>query len=77
MGTLGNQKAHNHFSINEEDLIERIKDLKSISSRSGVSLDLVIQLEISMQLNRLNSILIESGDHLDENLAGIGKILEE
>lgn len=77
MGTLGNQKSHNHFSVTEEDLTERIKDFQSIAMRSGVSLDLVVQLEISMQLNRLNSILIESGDHLDENLAGIGKILEE
>ncbi|EMC5609445.1 hypothetical protein VJQ89_005018, partial [Escherichia coli] len=44
---------------------------------TGVSVDTLIKLEIAMQLNRLNSILIENGDKMDENLAGIGEILQK
>lgn len=75
MGVLGKQPPRKAFSYSNNDLEDRIRDFQNISNELGVSIEVVINTEISMQLYRLNSILIQDGDKMDENLAGIGEII--
>ncbi len=75
MGVLGKQPPRDDFSYSNKDLEDRVRELQNISQKLGVSIEVVANTEISMQLYRLNSILIQDGDKMDENLAGIGEII--
>ena len=75
MGKLGNQPDRKDFIHSDLDLKERVKEFQIIAKSLGVTEEMVASTEISMQINRLNAILIESGDKMDENLAGIGDII--
>ncbi|BBU83162.1 hypothetical protein EIMP300_45620 [Escherichia coli] len=79
MGTLGNQPCRSRYEFDDFNLANphRAAALTKLAKETGVSVDTLIKLEIAMQLNRLNSILIENGDKMDENLAGIGEILQK
>ncbi len=77
MGTLGNQPCRSRYEFDDFNLANRATALTKLAKETGVSVDTLIKLEIAMQLNRLNSILIENGDKMDENLAGIGEILQK
>ena len=77
MGTLGNQPCRSRYEFDDFNLSNRAAALTKLAKETGVSVDTLIKLEIAMQLNRLNSILIENGDKMDENLAGIGEILQK
>ncbi|HAZ5746963.1 TPA: hypothetical protein J8D99_001402 [Escherichia coli] len=77
MGTLGNQPCRSCYEFDDFNLANRAAALTKLAKETGVSVDTLIKLEIAMQLNRLNSILIENGDKMDENLAGIGEILQK
>ena len=77
MGTLGNQPCRSRYEFDDFNLADRAASLTKGAKETGVSVDTLIKLEIAMQLNRLNSILIENGDKMDENLAGIGEILQK
>ena len=77
MGTLGNQPCRSRYELDDFNLANRAAALTKLAKETGVSVDTLIKLEIAMQLNRLNSILIENGDKMDENLAGIGEILQK
>ncbi|GAB0439506.1 hypothetical protein KYE057_29800 [Escherichia coli] len=77
MGTLGNQPCRSRYKFDDFNLANRAAALTKLAKETGVSVDTLIKLEIAMQLNRLNSILIENGDKMDENLAGIGEILQK
>ena len=77
MGTLGNQPCRSRYEFADFNLANRAAALTKLAKETGVSVDTLIKLEIAMQLNRLNSILIENGDKMDENLAGIGEILQK
>lgn len=77
MGTLGNQPCRSRYEFDDFNLANRVAALTKLAKETGVSVDTLIKLEIAMQLNRLNSILIENGDKMDENLAGIGEILQK
>ena len=77
MGTLGNQPCRSRYEFDDFNLANRAAALTKLAKETGVSVDTLIKLEIAMELNRLNSILIENGDKMDENLAGIGEILQK
>lgn len=77
MGTLGNQPCRSRYEFDDFNLANRAAPLTKLAKETGVSVDTLIKLEIAMQLNRLNSILIENGDKMDENLADIGEILQK
>lgn len=77
MGRLGKQPLRGDYSFTDTALEERAIQLKQLAADISVPLEALVKIEMSMQLNRLNSILIEDGNNMDENLAGLGEILKE
>lgn len=77
MGTLQHQEPRKFHSINKEDIITSIETLKKIASQSKLSIDQVIKIVEIKELERKNDLYVANGDIHDEQMSGIGYLLEE
>lgn len=77
MGTLYDQPHRNYRGIEaEHDLDVVLKEMIRLSKEYGVSVTDVIALANVMELKRRNSLFVDNGNIFDEQMAGIGHILD-
>lgn len=77
MGTLFEQKPREFLHIDEKAIINEIETLKKIASKTKLSIDQVIKISEIKQLKRKNNLYVHNGDIHDEQMSGIGTLLEK
>ena len=75
MGTLLEQKPRNYKSVEIEQVEERLKEFKDIADVNKVSLSDVIATAKILELERRNNLFVANGDIHDEQMSGLGEIL--
>lgn len=77
MGTLFNQLPRKKHRVEIQDLMAAADDIKTVAEESGLKTETVAEIYKAEALNRFTECYIENGDVKDEQLMGIGEILEE
>lgn len=77
MGTLFSHGPRPYHSVNQNDVVSFIKEIKHIIKVTGYTFNDVMRIYEYLEYQRQNDIAIDDGDFMDENLSGIGHILEE
>ncbi len=74
MGTLGGQPPRNEF---HRDLDSFLKDLADLCKKHDVAMETVIEAKKVLELERQNNIAVQNGDYHDEQMGGLGDILQQ
>ena len=77
MGTLKNQEPRKFQMVCENHIISEINSLKNIAKTTQTTYDQVIATCNMLELRRKNDLYVNNGDAFDEQMAGLGKILNE
>ena len=77
MGTLFNQLPRKRHTVEIRHLMAAADDIKTVAEESGLTTETVAEIYKAEALNRITECYIENGDVKDEQLMGIGEILEE
>lgn len=77
MGTLINQPPRDYKTIDQHDVINEIKSIEEIADVTGFSVDQVIKVRSILEMKRRNSLYVANGDIFDEQIGGIGQLIEE
>jgi hypothetical protein len=77
MGTLFNQDPRKSLHIEDKEIINEIEILKKIASKTKLSIDQVIKISEIKQLERKNNLYVSNGDIHDEQMSGIGLLLDK
>lgn len=77
MGTLKDQPKRISPYINNIDLQEIFKTCKELGTKNGISIDSAIEIYKTALLEQNNNLYFDNGQRFDEQIAGIGKLLEE
>lgn len=77
MGTLFNQPKRKYQSISSDHLDSFIQDIASLSKKHGISVSDAIAAARVLELSRQNDLYVSNGDIFDEQIAGIGELLEK
>ena len=77
MGTLTDQPPRKHHRIDAEDVTDFIKEAKAIAKNQKVELSDVLEAYRILELKRKNTLYVTNGDIFDEQMAGLGKLIEE
>lgn len=77
MGTLFNQQPRKYQHKNDiNTIIDEIKKIKSIRDETGLTYDQVIETCNMLELRRKNDLYVANGDIFDEQMSGIGSLLD-
>lgn len=74
MGTLLNQPIRDRFDFYYDHLIGRAEFLIETSKGLGITLDQLIEIVKTMEMERQNDLYVSNGDIHDEQMSGIGEI---
>ena len=77
MGTLSNQPPRNYRNVELEDLDDFLSTAVEISKKHKISVSDVIAASRVPQLKRANDLYVANGDAFDEQIAGIGELVEK
>ena len=77
MGTLFNQKEREHEEVTEENLESFLGTAARLAKKHKVSISDVIATKHALELERQNKLAVRSGDTLDEQLAGLGELVQD
>jgi len=73
MGTLRNQPPRDHF---HQDLDSLLTELGAIGNKHNINIATAIEAKKALEFERQNNITVQNGDYHDEQMAGLGDILE-
>jgi len=76
MGTLFDQSARESCHVNELDLEIFIKNAIDLSRGSKITVSEVIEAKKVLELERRNNLAKRNGDAFDEQMAGLGTLLQ-
>ena len=76
MGTLFQQLNRSKYDNEEYNINSLIADLKDLEENEGFTKDQAIEFLKVAQLRRRNNLYRNNGDAWDEQIAGIGEILQ-
>lgn len=77
MGTLFNQSPRKYqHKCDANTIINEIETIKSIQTKTGLTYDQVIDTYNMLELRRKNDLYVANGDIFDEQMSGIGSLLE-
>ena len=76
MGTLFEQPKRYKSDNEEYNINSLIADLKDLEENEGFTKDQAIEFLKAAQLRRRNNLYQNNGDAWDEQIAGIGEILQ-
>lgn len=76
MGTLFNQNPRNMRRFHEADIMNEISLLKDLSKAMDITYDQVVDTCRMLELRRRNDLYVNNGDTFDEQMAGLGILLE-
>ncbi len=77
MGTLFDQPVRKRYRIEREDLFYEIDTIKEVAKKNNLDIDKVIDIYKVASINRFIDCYVANGDIFDEQMAGIGEILQE
>lgn len=77
MGTLFNQPERKLFRVSTDHLDSFLKDITSLSKKHGIPVSDAIAAARVLELERQNDLYVSNGDIFDEQIAGIGELLEK
>jgi len=77
MGTLFDQPIRQSLYIEEQDILNYIEILTKISTKTKLPLDQVIKIAEIKQLERRNNLYVSNGDVHDEQMSGLGDLLNK
>ena len=76
MGTLQSQPARNYRHMGMTEVMSEIKDIQSVAKNANVTFDQALRVFELLELRRRNSLFVDNGNIWDEQIAGIGQILD-
>lgn len=77
MGTLHSQPERKPLRITKDNIYDEIRDIKKISAVTDLSFDQVLSVYELLEIRRKNDLYLHNGDAFDEQISGIGSILEK
>lgn len=77
MGTLFNQPERKYQRVSSDHLDSFLQDIASLSKKHGISVSDAIAAARVLELSRQNDLYVSNGDIFDEQVAGIGELLEK
>ena len=76
MGTLFKQEKRSFNEVHEFDVKTLLKEVHKIGGQDDFEPDHVLKAFQILELRRLNDFLVNNGNTFDEQMHGIGKLLE-
>jgi hypothetical protein len=77
MGTLFNQEPRNHLHVEASNLDEFLSSAVKLSQKHKIPVSDVISASRVLELSRRNDLYVNNGDAFDEQVAGIGELLQK
>lgn len=77
MGTLFNQQPRQFRDINFNEIDSFLNDIAELAKKHKMEKKDIIDAYKTLELKRQNNLYVENGDIYDEQMSGIGKILQE
>lgn len=77
MGTLFNQPVRDYRRVSSDHLDSFLTDIAALSKKHGVSVSDAIAAARVLELARRNDLYVSNGDIFDEQMAGLGELLEK
>ena len=77
MGTLSNQETRNHIRVEASALDEFISSAVKLAQKHKIHVSDVISASRVLELSRSNDLYVNNGDAFDEQIAGIGELLQK
>lgn len=77
MGTLQDQPLRKYLRVTKTDIEQLLEEATTLSVDYEVSLADVLMAYRIKELERRNDLFVNNGDIFDEQMAGIGEILQE
>jgi hypothetical protein len=76
MGTLFSQSPRIYHEVDYKDLQSETEELLSLAKEYSITLDQAIAIRRVLEIRRTNQLYINDRDTWDEQIAGIGEILQ-
>lgn len=76
MGTLFDQQVRARNRVTFQDIDELLTQCVKLAIKYKLNISDVILAKQALELERQNTLYINNGDAFDEQIAGIGKILQ-
>ena len=76
MGTLHSQPKREHFRVSASDLDLFLGDAVKLAAKHKVAVSDVLAAKQALESERRNDMFVANGDAFDEQISGIGAILE-
>jgi hypothetical protein len=76
MGTLFKQEIRSQRYVEESDLDEFLSSAVKLSQKHKIPVADVISASRVLELKRRNDLYVNNGDAFDEQIAGIGELLQ-
>lgn len=76
MGTLFDQKERESLSVSQKAICEYAKEVDDISQETSCSISEIIKIYEVTEIKRANDLSVRNGDAFDEQIGGIGILLE-
>lgn len=77
MGTLFDQPVRKNLKISDSSIYDLLSAVKQHASEHELTIDQVLQAYKIKELERKNDLLVNNGNIYDEQMAGLGGILQE
>lgn len=77
MGILGNQPPRENYNVSADSLDCFLSDTVELAKKYKISVDSVINAKHVMELARQNNLMVQHGDYFDEQIGGLGSLLEK
>ena len=76
MGTLFNQPPRKMLSISENDIENEIETIKLMMDKYGITFLEAKEVLLLLEKKRKNDLYVVNGDIFDEQMHGIGELLQ-
>jgi hypothetical protein len=77
MGTLFNQSPRNYREYNENKIGEFLETVLKLSQKYKIPTNEIIHAVEVLELRRKNDLYVANGDTFDEQMAGLGNLLQD
>jgi hypothetical protein len=77
MGTLFDQPERNYRTVESSNLTAFLRDASEVAKKLGVTVPDVIAAAHVLEIRRRNDLYVANGDVFDEQVAGLGHLLQE
>ncbi len=77
MGTLHNQEPRNYKFVERRNATDLIDEILDVAEATNVSFDQALRVYELLEQKRKTDCFVDNGDIWDEQISGIGQILEK